>query len=309
MIEVVEYRGWKNNLSIRNANFEIIVTLDVGPRVIAYRALNGFNVMKNYDEQMGKTGEEEWQIRGGLRFWLSPEDTTRTYYADNAPVRYEKLGDYGARFIPPPEKEYGIQKVLEIQLHESKSFANISLKVTNIGSKSTLLAPWAPTVMAPGGVEVIPLPAKYPHPGHPKNAKSAADFAPNQDLILWPYFDFRDSRWYFGSKYIMLHQNPQKGPTKIGLAHRLGWVAYWNQGTVFVKHIPYTEGAVYPDSGTNYQTFSNEDMLEMETVGVLTSLAPNTTAELQESWELFLQVPEFRTESEIDRLLLPLLNS
>ena len=58
MIETVEYRGWKNNLRIANESVELIVTLDVGPRVIAYRKPGGFNVMKNYDEQMGGTGEK-----------------------------------------------------------------------------------------------------------------------------------------------------------------------------------------------------------------------------------------------------------
>ena len=78
-----------------------------------------------------------------------------------------------------------------------------------------------------------------------------------------------------------------KGPTKIGLAHREGWVAYLNSGVLFVKRFDYREGAVYPDRGTRYQTFSNEDMLEMETVGELVTLQPGQSAELVESWELF----------------------
>ena len=36
-MEVVEYRGWKNNLLLSNGDVELIATLDVGPRVIAYR--------------------------------------------------------------------------------------------------------------------------------------------------------------------------------------------------------------------------------------------------------------------------------
>ena len=85
-----------------------------------------------------------------------------------------------------------------------------------------------------------------------------------------------------------------KGPTKIGLAHRMGWVAYLNSGTLFVKCFDYREGAVYPDRGTRYQTFSNEDMLEMETVGELVTLQPGRSAELIESWELFGNVPPVR---------------
>ena len=145
------------------------------------------------------------------------------------------------------------------------------------------------------------------HPLHPKNAKSPADFAPNQELVLWPYFDFADTRWTFGSRYLFLRQDVNKGPTKIGLAHRMGWVAYLNSGVLFVKRFDYREGATYPDLGTRYQTFSNEDMLEMETVGMLTTLVPGQSAELEETWELFTDVPAVNTEADVDRFVLPLL--
>jgi hypothetical protein len=156
-------------------------------------------------------------------------------------------------------------------------------------------------------MEIIPLPPKKNHPLHPKNAKSPADFAPNQELILWPYFDFADTRWSFGNRYIFLRQDVNKGPTKIGLAHRMGWVAYLNSGTLFVKRFDYREGAVYPDMGTRYQTFSNEDMLEMETVGELLKLAPGLSTELVESWELFGNVPPVQSEADVDRVILPLI--
>jgi hypothetical protein len=265
-------------------------------------------VMKNYDEMMGGTGEKEWQIRGGHRFWLAPEDLTRTYFADNRPVKWEKVGTHAARLTPSPEEEYGVQKELVLRLAEKGTKVTVTHKVTNIGKEPTELAPWGPTVMAPGGVEVIPLPPKRPHPGHPKNARSPADYAPNQELILWPFFDFTDTRWSFGSKYVFLRQDAKKGPTKIGLAHREGWVGYVNGGTLFVKRFDYNENAVYPDLGTRYQTFSNEDMLEMETVGELVTLKPGESAELIEQWELFGNVPDVRTETDVDRHVLPLLS-
>ncbi|MEJ5275906.1 MAG: hypothetical protein WHU94_08360 [Thermogemmata sp.] len=306
-MKIVPYRGWNNNLCLSNDVAEVIVTLDVGPRIISYRLLNGVNVLKNYDTQMGGTGEPEWQIRGGHRFWIAPEDLTRTYYPDNRPVRWEPLGDLAARFIPPPEVEYGLQKVMEIQLDQRSSRLDVKLQVTNIGTAPTELAPWGPTVLAPGGIEIIPLPPKRPHPGHPRNARSPADFAPNQELILWPYFDFADNRWTFGSRYIFLRQDVNRGPTKIGLAHRMGWVGYLNSGTLFVKRFDYREGAVYPDLGTRYQTFSNQDMLEMETVGELTTLQVGESATLIESWELFAPVPDIHSEEDVDRFIVPLI--
>lgn len=307
-MDLIEYRGWKNNLRLTNNEVELVVTLDVGPRIISYRLSGSVNVLKNYDSMMGGTGETEWQLRGGHRFWLAPEDLTRTYFPDNRPVKWEPIGERGARFTPPPETEYGVQKVMEVRLPERGTRVEVTLRVTNIGTTATELAPWGPTVMAPGGVEIIPLPPKRNHPGHPRNARSPADFAPNQELILWPYFDFADTRWTFGAKYIFLRQDVNKGPTKIGLAHREGWVAYLNSGLLFVKRFDYREGAQYPDLGTRYQTFSNEDMLEMETVGELVTLPPGKSAELVESWELFGGVPPVSIEADVDSVILPLIS-
>ena len=70
-----------------------------------------------------------------------------------------------------------------------------------------------------------------------------------------------------------------------------------------MKRFDYREGATYPDRGTRYQTFSNEDMLEMETVGELVALAPGASATLSESWELFGNVPDIANEAEADRVL------
>jgi hypothetical protein len=180
--------------------------------------------------------------------------------------------------------------------------------IKNIGDKPTRLAPWALTVLAPGGIEIIPLPPKKPHPGAANNARSAKDFAPNQHLTLWPYFDFRDLRWKFGSKYITLKQELKRGPTKIGLAHQMGWAAYLNQGTLFVKRFSYEDGKPYPDGGCNFETFTNEEMLEMETLGPLVNLEPGQTAELIERWELIPNVESFKGESGIDLNVLPKIN-
>src|SRR5687767_9916269 len=146
LVEVIEYRGWKNNLRLANADCELVTTLDVGPRVISYRLTGGVNVMKNYAEMMGGTNEPEWQIRGGHRFWLAPEDLTRTYFPDNRPLKWEQIRPLAVRFTPPPETEYRVQKVMELRLADRGTRVEVTLRVTNIGTAPTELAPWGPTV-------------------------------------------------------------------------------------------------------------------------------------------------------------------
>jgi hypothetical protein len=297
-VDKVEYAGWPNNLRLSNGTAELILTLDVGPRVISYRLEGGKNVFKNYPEQMGKTGEKDWQIRGGHRLWVGPEDLTRTYAPDNRPVHYKEV-DGGVVLTPPPDAPYGIQKEMEIRLAPTGSGVTATHRITNVGQEPTELASWCLTVLAPGGVEVIPLPPKHPHPGPPQNARSPKDYAPDQLMALWPFFDFKDPRWSFGSQYITLRQDPNKGPTKIGLAHKLGWVGYLNGGTLFVKRFPYEEGKTFPDGGVNFETFTNQDMLEMESLGPMTRLPAGSSVEWIERWELHGDVQPFESEAEI----------
>jgi hypothetical protein len=300
-VEETEYKGWKKNLRIRNGAAELIVTLDVGPRVISYRLAGGKNVFKEYADQLGKTGEPDWQIRGGHRLWVGPEDLTRTYAPDNGPVKYKVKEDGSVRLRPAPDKKYGIQKEMVVTLAPDGTGVTVVHRLRNIGKKKTRLAPWALTVMAPGGVEVIPLPPKRPHPGPPKNARSPEDYAADQNMALWPFFDFTDKRWTFGSRYITLRHDANKGPTKIGLAHRMGWVGHLNGGTLFIKRIPYVKGKRYPDNGSNFETFTNQDMVEVESLGLLVRLAPRETAEHVEHWELVGGLEDFKDEAGIDK--------
>ena len=97
-VEKTAYAGWPNCYRITNGEVELIVTTDVGPRVIRYGFVGGQNLFKEFTAQLGNSGEKEWQIRGGHRLWVGPEDLTRTYALDNAPVQFEEL----------PQKEAGV---------------------------------------------------------------------------------------------------------------------------------------------------------------------------------------------------------
>lgn len=304
-VEKVEYRGWKDNLRIGNGEAELIVTLDVGPRVISYKLANGRNVFKNWDEAMGTSGESVWISRGGHRLWTAPEDITRTYAPDNAPVEHELLAPGKVRLVQKPDAPYGIQKEMDLELAPTGSQVTVTHRIKNVGDQPTSLAIWALTVLAPGGVEYIPLPPKHPHPGDVKNAKSPADFAADQNYTVWPFTDLADPRWRLGSNFITLTQDPAKGATKIGLLHRLGGVGYLNGGTLFVKRVEFRKGSRYPDRGVNYETFTNEEMLEMESLGPLVRLAPGQATEQVERWELFADVPAVSTEEEMARVIAP----
>src|ERR1039458_8820582 len=91
-IDKIDYRGWANSWRMSNGEVEVVVTGDVGPRVMRYGFAGGQNFFKEFAGQMGKTGEATWQPRGGHRVWIAPEDVVKSYAPDNAPVAIELHG-------------------------------------------------------------------------------------------------------------------------------------------------------------------------------------------------------------------------
>jgi hypothetical protein len=102
---------------------------------------------------------------------------------------------------------------------------------------------------------------------------------------------------------VFFRQDRRKGPAKLGVAQREGWVAYQLGDTVLVKRFDWKEGATYPDGGVNFETFSNEDFLEVETLGPLVTLKPGRSTEHVERWLLLKGVPKVKSEADADRFI------
>ena len=310
-LETVPYRGWKNNLRMSNGDAELLLTLEAGPRILSYRLQGGKNVFKEYPDQLGKSGESTWMIRGGHRLSIGPEDPSRSYVPDNGPVAYQVLDkSLGlVRLTPEPDTVNGLQKEMDVLLAAKGSRVKVVHRVKNVGSKPAELSPWAVTVLAPGGVEIIPQPPRRPYPKEPGKA-SAADYVPDRSIAYWPYFSFHNQGWNFGVKYITLwpsltRQGPKYGPTKVGMCHRMGWVAYLNEGELFVKRFDHEKDKTYPDGRCNLETFADADMLDIETLGPLVKLAPGAKIEHTESWDLVSGVGSYVHQYEIDKVVLP----
>ncbi len=281
-IEKTAFGGWANCLRVANDHAELIITLDVGPRILSYQHLpGGKNVLKTNADELGKTGEDHFVARGGHRIWLAPEDQ-RTYLPDNSPVIHELLPD-GVRLENPAASAWQIKKELKITLAPDTSVVTLEHRATNEGTGPATLATWGITVMEPGGLEIIPRPPLGEHP---------RDLQPNRIQVLWPYTDTADDRWRWGSEFITLRQTPHSSPTKLGLMHRMKWVGYLTRHALFIKTFGYEEGATYPDFGCNFETFSNAQMLEIETLSPLRTLAPGESVGHSESWRLFGSIPE-----------------
>ncbi len=276
MITIKPYAGWNEVLVLANPAVELFITLEAGPRILRFAHKDGRNIFKEYTEQLGKSGEKTWMIRGGHRLWIAPE-LDATYHLDNSKVAWTKLSDHSVRLQPEPETSNGWAKEIDITLSPDKSEVQVVHRLKSLKDQPAPVALWALSVMAPGGTAIIPQP---PLGSHPK------DLLPNRRVVLWPYTEANDPRYKWNNKNMLFSQDAHKGPTKMGLLHQQGKVGYALDGLLFTKTIPFKNGSEYPDFGVNLELFSNEEMLEVESLAPLGLLKKGQVTEHVENWTL-----------------------
>jgi hypothetical protein len=296
-VQKIIYGGWNNCIQITNGVVDLIVTTDVGPRIIRYGFIGQENELCEIKSTMGSTGGDKWRIYGGHRLWHSPEDKVRTYEPDNYPVAWEEIPD-GVKTSQGVEPTAKIKKEMEIRLSSEGTHVKILHRLTNANLWPVELAVWSISAMATGGKEVIPQTSKD------------SGLLPNRVISLWPYTRLNDSRVHWGGRYIIVQQDPGiKQPFKLGTSNEQGWAAYFNHNHLFLKYYRHNLYAGYPDFGVSYETYLNNYMLEMETLSPLTLLKPFAFIEHEEKWELFNNIPmPADDEDEIDRLLNDMIN-
>lgn len=295
----VAWGGWPNCYRLTNGEVELIVTADVGPRIMRYAFVGGPNLFAEFREQLGKSDEKEWQARGGHRLWMGPEVIPDTYALDNQAVDVS-FANGTLRAVQKVEPETGLQKSLSITLEPAGSRVRIVHTLRNAGTKPRELAAWALTMMAPGGVGIHMLPPRGEHP---------KDLLPVNPLVMWSYTDLSDPRWIFTSKYIGLRQDPKNArPQKVGSFNAQTIGAYFLKDLLFIKRYTADTKARYPDFQSSFETFTNDQFLELETLGPLVTLPAGASVDHTEVWTLHrgVQLERF-DDAGLDRVLLPLL--
>ena len=155
LIEHTEFEGWPNCIKLSNGNIELIVTTDIGPRIIRFGFVNEANMFYVSSADRGKTGGDKWRLYGGHRFWLAPEVKPFTYSPDNISVKYSWNGKT-LKLSQDIDSEISIVKELEITMYPDKNEVNVLHRIINKGKSDIELAPWAISACAAHGRAIIP---------------------------------------------------------------------------------------------------------------------------------------------------------
>lgn len=295
-MEKVNFGGWPNCIKLSNGECELIVTTDIGPRIIRFGLINKQNFLHLSNEDSGKTGGDKWRIYGGHRLWLAPEAIPLSYYPDNQPVKYSYDGTT-LKLTQEREMTTGIVKEIEITLSPDKNQVTVLHRLTNEGANEIELSIWALSVLASGGRAIIPQEPFGEGDGY---------LLPARPLALWQYTKMNDPRWIWGEKYIQAKQDPAfTSEQKIGVLNKQRWLAYYLNKEVLIKHFAFDPQAVYPDFNCNNEIYINGNFLEIETLGPLTRLTPKKVIEHTETWVL-AKAETDETETSITQNVLPL---
>jgi hypothetical protein len=262
---------------LTNGEVEVVVSTELGPRVLEYRRRGGENVFGVLPNAPGKPTPfgEEWHIRGGHRLWHAPEDPVRTYWPDNDPVKV-RGGEREATFTQPIERNTLIEKEIAIELGAG-STVRVTHRMRNHGAFEVKLALWALSVVRTGGFAVIAQPPFAPFP---------EALAPARPLVTWSYTRMNDRRFTWGDRFVRVRQDPKvSSPQKIGFYDVVGAVGYASQGELFVKmHEPLP--GEHTDFGCNVEVFVNDTFLELETLSPMVRIAPGAEAQHVEVWNI-----------------------
>ena len=285
MVTVTEitYKNFGKCVKLENEVASVIVTVDVGPRIISY-CLNGKeNVLfEDVNREFQDSGEElkeffgedeTWYIYGGHRLWASPESYPHSYVPDNYPVDYEIDGN--SVELRMFDERINQTRCMNVSLDKNTSRVDIFHSIGNGSGSIITLAAWALTVCAAGGVEIFP------------QSQKDNGLLSNRRCVFWPYSDIKDDRFFLGNKYGTLRQVPgAPAKFKIGMNNDDGWAAVVNKGQIFLKNFGLEGEGEYPDYGCNFETFTNGIFLECESLGELITIKNGESIAISETWML-----------------------
>ena len=280
-----EYKGWNKCVFITNGDVELVVTTAVGPRILRYAYCGEENVFYENPKLLGTSGGDAWVNYGGHRFWHAPEIVGRTYFPDNFPVGYELLDDGVKVTLVQPEN--GVETTMEITLAEKGSEVNVKHRLTNVGRWPIECAAWAITVMKDGGYLAVPVVS------HDENG-----LLPDRSVVFWPYARYNDKRLYLGEELITLEQDVQGKKFKIGLQNESGVAAYFVGDNLFIKQHEHDVDAYYPDMNCSFESYTDSNILEVESLSPVYGVEPGECIEHNERWTLFRGIKAPRPSDE-----------
>jgi hypothetical protein len=293
--ELEDFKSLGKALKLGDSQYEIIVLLEAGPRIMHFSKPGGENILEDQVPLSEPLPDgHTWKLMGGHRVWHSPEAFPRSYLNDCDKLERYELSDDGILLVQKEEPWSQIQKMIDIRF--MGSHLRVTNRLVNKGAWEIDMGVWSLTVGSRGGRAVCPV------------VQRNTGLLPNAHYVSWPYSRLNDKRVYWGQKYIVV-ENDVADPSafKFGYPNEYGYAAYFNKGLCFIKKFPYDMGANYPDNGCSWETYSSDWGIELECLSPIRKVKPNSAIEMTDEWYLFDNIKKPAVDEEdIENTLKPI---
>jgi len=278
---------------IGNDTVSLWVAKSFGPRVIGLTLEGGHNLFVELpDTRLECPGAGNYSLRGGHRLWCAPEYPPHTYLPDDEAIQIEETDD-GLVITQPVEAQTGLQKSISISLPDQTAKVVLDHTILNRSNEALVLAPWAITMLKPGGVAILP---------QPVGQVDEYGVLPNRSINLWPYTQVNSPYIMWGDRYIFIRADLKENKLKIGFPNPAGWLGYFLNGMLFVKYASYDQKEPYYDKQSSSECYCDAGALELETFGPRTALGPGESVTHRELWKIFGFFPFEASEDSVKQL-------
>jgi hypothetical protein len=273
----VEFHGYSDCIRLENASARVTLGHQCGGRVLEY-ACRGVNVLAldpnqaGWTPESGRPGVDPW----GGRFDIGPEKVLPPHPALWLGRWTAEVDGAGvARLTSEADPVTGAQLVREFELDAVSSRLRCTQTITNTSSSDRVWFHWSRTLVAGGGIVVVPLtqPSRFPNSYVMYGLDTTVDFLPEDPNIRVrdPFLEILDTPRY----------------PKLCMDSHAGWLAYLAESDVlFVKRFATFPGRMYGDivAPTVSVWYYEHLLCELEPIGPEERLAPGESASYTEEW-------------------------
>lgn len=287
------YQGWQNCYQIESGDCRTITTADIGPRIVHLSRGNGENLLKLFEDQIGKVGGDDWRLVGGHRVWYAPENPVTSYIPDNTAVEVEVISSDEVCFTVSLTPE--VEKSLIMRVANTPNEFNLINKIKNTSELTLRTASWGITTFAPGGVGYMPI---------PKASSQSETLCASGQINLWDYTLLSDPAFAWRSEWVEFHQNRTLSKQKVGTFLRNPWLAYRLKESLVIKTFDFNKedlsASDFPDLGSNIEVYFDTSMLELEGLSPWTELKPGESVSHTEKLQVLAIEPDWSHEKVIE---------
>lgn len=265
--------------SLSNPYFTLDVLAAAGPRIVRLiPAGTDLNLLAEVPTVFWESPHGRFYPLGGHRLWAGPEFPQITYVPDHTSAEVEETPQGLCIRHDDHFEDVSYRRQIDIRVDPNSPKITLVHLLKNLGKQPLQVLPWAITQFRMGGKVRLPL-STVPADPH--------TLLPNRNLVLWPYTRFEDKRFNLDNAQIEIDATPDEEALKVGVYTPEGWAAIeFAEGYVLTKRFKVFPHEQHSDYNTNLQCYVRDSFIELETLGVLSTLAPQEEVTHIEEWEL-----------------------